>query len=409
MPSNRLFQLVCLLLEKGQMTAPDLARHLEVSVRTIYRDLDTLSAAGVPVRAVPGKGGGVSLMEHYVLRRAAFTEAERQALLSALQSLPLQTRSGAQDALTKLSALLRGQDRGDWLQVDLSRWGAAEADTARFDALREAVLSRRAVAFTYVSAYGPAARRKVLPARLVFKGQAWYLQGFCQARQDYRTFRLSRILELETLEPFDQSLAPPPVEGTWTGEASFLPVRLRFSPLVAHRVYDEFDGQCVTQAEDGALVVSVSFPEDPWLYGYLLSFGLGVEVLEPASLRRRLALLAKKVGAHHENPDRGCQGACATMETSHKQEESFMEPRFCQSCGMPLDNPALRGTERDGTPSPHYCSYCYQNGAFTGEMTMEEMIDFCVPIVVQANPGMTEDQARDQMRRSFPLLLRWRE
>ena len=85
------------------------------------------------------------------------------------------------------------------------------------------------------------------------------------------------------------------------------------------------------------------------------------------------------------------------------------DPRgFCQSCGMPL-SPELRGTEANGTPSADYCQYCYQNGAFTGEMTMEEMIDFCVPIVVQANPGMTEDQARDQMRRSFPLLLRWRE
>ena len=82
--------------------------------------------------------------------------------------------------------------------------------------------------------------------------------------------------------------------------------------------------------------------------------------------------------------------------------------KFCQSCGMPLQE-ALLGTEADGKKSGDYCKYCYDNGAFTGEMTMEEMIDFCVPIVVQANPGMTEDQARDQMRRSFPLLLRWRE
>ena len=86
-----------------------------------------------------------------------------------------------------------------------------------------------------------------------------------------------------------------------------------------------------------------------------------------------------------------------------------MEPRFCQSCGIPLDDPALRGTERDGTPSPHYCSYCYQNGAFTGEMTMEEMIDFCAPIWVREMPGMTEDAARAQMRAFFPQLKRWKQ
>ena len=84
------------------------------------------------------------------------------------------------------------------------------------------------------------------------------------------------------------------------------------------------------------------------------------------------------------------------------------DPRgFCQSCGMPL-SPELRGTEADGTPSADYCRYCYQNGAFTGEMTMEEMIDFCAPLMARHNPGLTPEQAKAQMRRFFPLLKRWR-
>lgn len=86
-----------------------------------------------------------------------------------------------------------------------------------------------------------------------------------------------------------------------------------------------------------------------------------------------------------------------------------MKQIFCQSCGMPMDDPALRGTERDGSPSPHYCRYCYQDGAFTGEMTMEEMIDFCAPIMARENPDMTEEQTKTQMRQFFPMLLRWRK
>ena len=82
---------------------------------------------------------------------------------------------------------------------------------------------------------------------------------------------------------------------------------------------------------------------------------------------------------------------------------------FCQSCGMPLTDPTLRGTEADGSTSPHYCKYCYDKGKFTGEMTMEEMIDFCAPMMVEENPGMTEDDAKEQMRKFFPQLLRWRE
>lgn len=88
---------------------------------------------------------------------------------------------------------------------------------------------------------------------------------------------------------------------------------------------------------------------------------------------------------------------------------SFDPNDFCQSCGMPITDPNLHGTEQDGSASPHYCKYCYQNGAFTGDMTMEEMIDFCTPFMVQGHPEMTAEQAKTQMRQFFPMLLRWRK
>lgn len=87
----------------------------------------------------------------------------------------------------------------------------------------------------------------------------------------------------------------------------------------------------------------------------------------------------------------------------------FTNQRFCQSCGMPLTDPGLLGSEADGSPSPHYCTYCYKDGAFVGEMTMEQMIDFCVPMMVQGNPHLTEEQAKEQMRQFFPQLLRWKK
>lgn len=83
------------------------------------------------------------------------------------------------------------------------------------------------------------------------------------------------------------------------------------------------------------------------------------------------------------------------------------ERPFCQSCAMPLTED-LRGTEADGSPSPHYCKYCYDRGKFTQDMTMEEMMDFCAPIMAKSNPGMTPEQAKEQMGKFFPLLLRWK-
>ena len=154
---TRQFQMVYLLLEKGRMTAGELAEKLEVSPRTILRDVDALSASGVPVYTTQGAGGGVALMDGYVLDRAAFTDEEQRQLLTALQSLPGQE---GEQVLTKLSALFRrGQE--DWLQVNLSRWGSGPADNEKFLFLKRAVLERQTLAFDYASSHGSTRPRKV--------------------------------------------------------------------------------------------------------------------------------------------------------------------------------------------------------------------------------------------------------
>ncbi len=409
MSANRLFQILYLLLERGRMTAEDLAVRLEVSVRTIYRDIDTLSAAGIPIFTAQGKGGGVSLMDGYVLNRAAFTEEEQCQLLTALQSLPGQ-ESGA--ALSKLSALFR-RSEDDWLQVNLSRWGATHWDNEKFDTLKQAIRTRHTILFTYASSRGDTRRRAALPARLVFKGQAWYLQAWCLQQEAYRTFRLSRILDLTvTDQVFHRSLTPPDIQFTGDIPPLFqVTATLRFAPQLAYRVYDEFDQHCVQRKEDGSLWVNAVFPEDQWLYGYLLSFGTGVEVISPPQLRQRLACLAKEIFHTHSEPDTGCQVSCDTMGPSNTKEVAEMEctgQHFCQSCGMPV-TPETSGTEQNGALSQDYCKYCYQNGTFTGNMTMEEMIEFCIAPMVQHNPGLTPEQAKTQMLQFFPLLKRWKK
>ena len=408
---TRQFQMVYLLLDQGRMTAGELAQQLEVSPRTVLRDVDALSAAGVPIYTTQGTGGGVALLPGYVLDRAAFSDEEQRQLLTALQSLPEQ--EGAQ-ALTKLSALFR-RGREDWLQVNLSRWGGGTADSEKFQLLKRAVLERQVLRFDYASSYGSTRPRRALPARLVFKGQGWYLQAFDLDREAYRTFRLSRMLSpAPTGEVFHRRLDPPDID--YSGDIPPLfrvEARLRFAGCMAYRVYDEFDQGCVTPQPDGSLLVEAVFPEDQWLYGYLLSFGAGVEVLSPDPLRRRLASLGWKIyWAHAGKHDTPCQGWGAMMEPSQPKEvptmDQYKDMKFCQSCGMPLGPGTELGTEADGSASPDYCSYCYKNGRFAGEMTMEEMIDFCAPMMAQSNPGMTQEQAKAQMHQFFPMLKRWK-
>lgn len=411
MSQARLFELVYLLLEKGKMSAPELAKRFEVSVRTIYRDVDALSAAGVPIYTQPGRNGGVALMEHYVLSKAAFSEEEQTQLLTALRSLAGNPGLGANEALDKLSGLFQ-RSQPHWLEVDLSHWGGGEGDRLTFGALREAILSRKVIAFTYAGSYGEPTVRRALPAKLVFKGQSWYLQAFCLDRQNYRTFKLSRIRELTvTQRTFPTPLAPPPIDNKIAPTWPNVKLTLRFSPALAFRVYDEFDPAQVTALADGSFRVEAEFPEDNWVYGYLLSFGPLMEVLEPERIRYALAELARQIIFRCENPDIGCQNLGAIMGASFLKEDATMNKEttpFCQSCAMPLTAPDLRGTEADGSASPHYCKYCYDKGKFTGEMTMEQMIDFCAPMMAQASPGMTEEDAKEHMRTFFPQLLRWR-
>lgn len=117
MQINRLFEIVYLLLEKKQMTARELAEHFEVSVRTIYRDVETLSAAGIPIYMTKGKGGGIALLPEFVLNKTVITEAERADILSSLHAVHAVSFREAGTALDKLGAMF-GRANADWIEVD---------------------------------------------------------------------------------------------------------------------------------------------------------------------------------------------------------------------------------------------------------------------------------------------------
>lgn len=421
MKSSRLFQIVYRLLQDGRLTAPELAAQLEVSKRTVYRDIEALCEAGVPIVTEQGKGGGIRLMENFVFSKALMSEAEQEQLLLAVKSLSSVTQEN--ELITKLGALFQRNGTG-WLEVDFSRWGQSGKPDGRFDLIKTAILEKRVLRFQYAAASGVGSR-SVRPARLSYKSSAWYLQGFCLDRQDWRTFKLTRISALRlTDERFDETLLPPPIEIV-DEPAEWPMIRLRFPPAAAFRVYDEFEN--VLQETDGSLLVTTRMPlGDGWLYGYLLSFGGAAEVIEPESVRRGLAERARAIWKQYEKnipqgADLSGDVTFAPVSYTHPREEDEygqeaiqMEQKFCQSCGMPMDGAPVEesqdsryGREKDGSLSHDYCAYCYKDGAFTRDCTMEEMIDFCVPFVVESNAGMTEDKAREMMRAFFPKLKRW--
>ena len=278
------------------MTAKALATHFEVSVRTILRDIDTLAMAGIPIYTTQGKGGGVRLMDGFVLSRSVLTDQEQSNILSALQSLHVVSVPDVEPVLTKLAALFN-KNATNWIDIDFSPWDSSEAEREKFTLLKEAILSQKVVTFDYFSFWGEKSQRTAEPLQIVFKEKAWYLSAFCLNKEDYRTFKLTRIKSLVLTQ---QQFAPRPlrkIAESFTTD-NMVTVTLKVDESLAPRVWEEHHPKQVAQNEDGSLTVKATIPDSVWGYGYLMSYGGDAEVLEPSYIRKligeKFAQAAKK-------------------------------------------------------------------------------------------------------------------
>lgn len=292
MPDSRLFKILYYLLDREHATAPELAAEFEVSPRTIYRDVEALSSAGIPIYTEPGRNGGIYLLQDFILDRAVLSENEKQEVLTALQSISATGYIGGKEMLTKLSALFHINTR-NWLEVDFSRWGKCACDNSKFDILKTAVIQCKEIKIVYENTNSERSTRIIQPLKISYKSKEWYLKAFCKEKQDFRIFKLNRILGLKLLE---NTFVPRPYpEEKNSDQQPYHQIALLFSKEIAYRVYDEFDGTEIECQKNGDLVVHAEMPVDPWLIGYLLSFGTQVEIIEPKYLKNVLAAQAQEI------------------------------------------------------------------------------------------------------------------
>lgn len=262
---QRLFELVYLLLQNGQMTAGDLAAHFSVSARTIYRDVDMLGDAGVPIYSDKGRGGGIGLEGDFALDQQGFGE-QQQRLIKNLSALKRTPQPEVRPAMEKLAALF-GRTEIQWLEVD---FGADSTQNTLFGVLREAILSRRVVHFSYYTSKGEKEGRLVEPLKLVNQGLRWYLYGYCRRTRDFVWFLFNRIKsavltgEVFVRETPKQLTVPSP---------SPLTLSLKISHAAATRAYDDFPPHQITRAPDGNLLVNVTVPTKE--LGKMLVFSYG--------------------------------------------------------------------------------------------------------------------------------------
>jgi len=280
-----------LLSEKKCIKASELAEHFEVSVRTIYRDVETLSMAGIPIYAKKGKYGGIAILDNFVFEKSIVSEDEQIQILAAIQSIQEVEKGTINDLLVKLSGLFQIKNP-NWISIDFSDWSNQHQEL--FQRVKFAIVKTRILKFDYYGRIGDISTRKVEPIQLWFKEHAWYLRGYCQEKHAIRVFKLSRMkrvecldesfkkkeLNIEDKEEIDKYIDSP------QNKISF---SMKIDKCMAYQVFDYFEEHEIKSNEDGSFTVSLNYPKDEWLYGMIMSFGNHAKVISPESLKSEVA------------------------------------------------------------------------------------------------------------------------
>ncbi len=276
--NNRLFEIVYILMQKKKITAKELAEKFEVSTRTIYRDIESLSRANIPIYSSKGKDGGIGILEEYVLNKTVLSEEEQNQILFALQGMK-KIAGEDKDILEKISTIFN-KKVNDWIKIDFSNWGKEE----KFELIKTGILNKKQLEFTYYNSNGDKTKRIVEPLQIWFKDKSWYLISYCKLKEDYRIFKVARMKEIKVLEKhFERELPKEQKEEKY--KLKNIVIELEISKEMAYRVYDEFEDNEITKNEDGSFRVKVEYPETDWIYGYILSFGENIKVISPKRVK----------------------------------------------------------------------------------------------------------------------------
>lgn len=294
---GRLFQIVYLLMENEHLSARELADRLEVSVRTINRDIEKLSEARIPIYTTRGRDGGVSLLPDFVLNKKVLTDEEKSGILSSMRLMGTVAYDDEKEALQRLEDFL-GEAAEDWIEIELDNWGEGHFDKERFGQLKYAVLTRKKVTFDYMK-QGDVSHRKVRPCKLVFRAQSWYLCAFCEERQDFRYFKFHRMRHLEvTNERFDP-ISPPKKEANYyVSEANKFQAVVAIDKCMAFRAFDEMEPSHVKE-EDDRFIFTIEDADESWFFSYILSYGPYAQVLSPAGARDAIIHMIEKMAGNY--------------------------------------------------------------------------------------------------------------
>ena len=297
MKIDRLVSIILILLDKKRIGARELADLFEVSPRTIYRDMDAINMAGIPVRSTSGVGGGFEIMPEYKMDKKFFSADDLSALLMGLSGLSGMVQGDeVVHALAKVKSFIPAErakeieDKANQIRFDPGQWTENRNIQPYLELIRSALQENRLLLFEYVAHHGNKTVRTAEPYQLVLKGSHWYLQGYCHLRKDFRLFRISRMSGLKILdETFTPRNCPEPMSDfTETLENIQIKIKLRIHKSILDRVLDYCSFEDFLPDDDSHYIVDFPFIENDYHYDILLGFGDQCECLAPPHIRENM-------------------------------------------------------------------------------------------------------------------------
>lgn len=308
MKIDRLISIIMVLLDKERIGAQELADMFEVSLRTIYRDIDAINLAGIPVRSISGVGGGFEIMPNYKIDKNVFSASELSAILMSLSGISNVIRDNEMiNALTKVKSFIPSKQAKDielkanQIYVDLNPWMSNNIISPYLDTIKTALQENKLLSFDYVDNHSNKTTRLVEPYQLVLKSSHWYFQGYCHDKKDYRLFRLSRMsnLNMETATFTPRNYTKPLLD--YTDILTTLQrIKLRIHKTLEERILDYCRYEDLLTDGNDYYTVNFPFKENDYYYNILLSFGDKCECLEPLHIRKEIQRRAYNIAALYE-------------------------------------------------------------------------------------------------------------
>ena len=310
MKVDRLVSIILILLEKKRISAQELAAIFEVSPRTIYRDIDAINMAGVPVSGASGAGGGFEIMPGYKMDKKVFSTDDLSALLMGLSSLSDIMRGDELiHALAKVRSFIPA-DRAKEIELKVSQicidfrpWTGSRTIRPCIETIKSALQESRLLSFAYIAHHGKKTARTVEPYQLVLKGSHWYLQGYCRKRNAFRLFRLSRMsnlqMQTEIFTPRETQKPQLNFDDIW--ETLQTRIKIRIHKSIMDRALDFCAYEDFSPDGDSHYIVQFPFIENEYHYNLLLSFGNKCECLEPLHIRAEIKRRIHTIAALYES------------------------------------------------------------------------------------------------------------